>query len=494
MTTTIGSLDLNAFSDLYSDSNQYFWFESNSSSAWGSGAHVTLYPESQFTDSTNPNYMKGQNIIMNTDGFSIRNGALPMMTLDNDSLDFNVVDTTQGTYTNVASFGAITTIGDTNAQNIIINSNAINMRYGLLPSVVIDNDSLDFNIIDVDNDTYINTASFGLNTRIGRNDVGYAKILLSPDIFTFLSSESTSVFNTGVSSDETAQSSVLIDVDWDSPLTTGLQFGEYTLSPNDSTTVNGTFYSSIVNNLDTGTRFGLNINTYLFVESVLGNVTDTHTIFSCTTYGTDGFTKGTSQTLTNSGYHGLNTSVFYDGAGTFTISGTITNYNTATWNISRTKGSVGGATVPVDTHIYNTYIGGNTFINSSNGGIYLGLSGKNEERSSDYTLYQAINALGWNTDVLVGIRLDEHTKTIHTGGTTIDDTITFTMIPLTANVTITSSDTTIISGGEVDYYDRDFYFIALDSDYQSYGTTTITASITVGENTYSDSCVVTVTQ
>ena len=113
MTTTIGSLDLGALSDLREDVTQYFWFESNSSSAWGSGAHVTLYPESQFTNPNNANYMKGQNILMNTDGLSIRNGALPMMVLDNDSLDFNIIDTTNNTYTNAASFGAVSTIGVT---------------------------------------------------------------------------------------------------------------------------------------------------------------------------------------------------------------------------------------------------------------------------------------------------------------------------------------------------------------------------------------------
>lgn len=120
MTTTIGSLDLGALSDLREDVTQYFWFESDSTSAWGSGAHVTLYPESQFTDPNNANYMKGQNIIMNTDGFSIRNGALPMMVLDNDSLDFNIIDTINNEYTNVASFGTVSTIGVTdNTQSYL---------------------------------------------------------------------------------------------------------------------------------------------------------------------------------------------------------------------------------------------------------------------------------------------------------------------------------------------------------------------------------------
>lgn len=124
MATTIGSFDLASLKNLRDDVTQYFWFESDSSSAWGSGAHVTLYPESQFTNSTSPNYMKGQNIIMNTDGFSIRNGALPMMVLDNDSLDFNAIDTGLDTYTTMATFGLTgATIGQTSGSHSVIDTN-----------------------------------------------------------------------------------------------------------------------------------------------------------------------------------------------------------------------------------------------------------------------------------------------------------------------------------------------------------------------------------
>lgn len=99
MAQTIGSLDLNAFSDLYNDSTQYFWFESNASATYGAGVHITLSPDTSFI--SNPT---GQNILMNTNGISIRDGLLPMMVLDNDSLDFNTVDTTAGTYTTTATF------------------------------------------------------------------------------------------------------------------------------------------------------------------------------------------------------------------------------------------------------------------------------------------------------------------------------------------------------------------------------------------------------
>lgn len=113
MAQTIGSLDLNAFSDLYSDSTQYFWFEGNASATYGAGVHITLSPDTSFI--ANPT---GQNILMNTDGISIRNGLLPMMVLDNNSLDFNVVDTTSGTCVNVASFGTTTRIGQKSETHV----------------------------------------------------------------------------------------------------------------------------------------------------------------------------------------------------------------------------------------------------------------------------------------------------------------------------------------------------------------------------------------
>ena len=123
MTTTIGSLDLNALSDLYNDSNQYFWFEGDASATYGAGVHITLSPDTSFI--ANPT---GQNILMNTNGISIRNGLLPMMTLDNDSLDFNVINTTTGTYNNVASFGSTAiVIGEEAKANLHLTFNNLSM-------------------------------------------------------------------------------------------------------------------------------------------------------------------------------------------------------------------------------------------------------------------------------------------------------------------------------------------------------------------------------
>ena len=123
MTTTIGSVDLNALSDLYNDANQYFWFESNSDATYGAGVHITLSPDTSFV--ANPS---GQNVLINTDGISFRNGLLPMMTLDNDSLDFNVINTTTGTYNNVASFGSTAiVIGEESNANLHLTFNNLSM-------------------------------------------------------------------------------------------------------------------------------------------------------------------------------------------------------------------------------------------------------------------------------------------------------------------------------------------------------------------------------
>ena len=123
MTTTIGSVDLNALSDLYNDANQYFWFESNPDATYGAGVHITLSPDTSFV--ANPS---GQNVLINTDGISFRDGLLPMMTLDNDSLDFNVINTTAGTYNNVASFGSTAiVIGEEAKANMRLTFNNLSM-------------------------------------------------------------------------------------------------------------------------------------------------------------------------------------------------------------------------------------------------------------------------------------------------------------------------------------------------------------------------------
>ena len=102
MGTGTGSIDLSTLNGLHDNLTQHFWFNSDAGATYGTGVHITLSSQAEFI--ANPT---GQNILMNTDGISIRNGTIPLMVLDNDSLDFNVVtDLAQGTYSNVATFGA----------------------------------------------------------------------------------------------------------------------------------------------------------------------------------------------------------------------------------------------------------------------------------------------------------------------------------------------------------------------------------------------------
>ena len=172
MTTTIGSLDLNAFSDLHSDLTQYFWFESNASATYGAGAHVTLVPDTSFI--SNPT---GQNILMNTDGFSIRNGLLPMMVLDNDSLDFNVVDTTAGTYTTTATFAA------TGAQIGQIGESHLEIDYHSM-QLVDKEGSTYFHVSDLRNEDGTYTDTFTGNGTKVEFDVRFASSIPANEIVT----------------------------------------------------------------------------------------------------------------------------------------------------------------------------------------------------------------------------------------------------------------------------------------------------------------------
>lgn len=126
MGTGTGSIDLSTLNNLHTNLTQHFWFNSNTGAAYGTGVHMTLSSQAEFI--ANPT---GQNILMNTDGISIRNGTVPLMVLDNDSLDFNVVvDLEQGTYSNVASFGAVSIIGTDGAYRSILGGGTFNIVNG----------------------------------------------------------------------------------------------------------------------------------------------------------------------------------------------------------------------------------------------------------------------------------------------------------------------------------------------------------------------------
>ena len=172
MAQTIGSIDLASLKNLRDDLTQYFWFEPNASATYGAGVHITLVPDTTFM--RNPT---GQNILINTDGFSIRNGLLPMMTLDNDSLDFNIVDTTAGTYTTTATFSS------TGAQIGQIGESHLEMDYHSMQLVDKDGSTY-FHVSDLRNEDGTYTDTFTGNGTKVQFDVRFASSTPANEIVT----------------------------------------------------------------------------------------------------------------------------------------------------------------------------------------------------------------------------------------------------------------------------------------------------------------------
>lgn len=145
MGTGTGSIDLSTLNNLHTNLTQHFWFNSNAGAAYGTGVHMTLSSQAEFI--ANPT---GQNILMNTDGISIRSGLIPLMVLDNDSLDFNVVvDQTQGTYRNVASFGASARIGKREKNHLQLDDDSVDFMDGDTLIGYVGSDSARFPVMHV---------------------------------------------------------------------------------------------------------------------------------------------------------------------------------------------------------------------------------------------------------------------------------------------------------------------------------------------------------
>lgn len=126
MGTGTGSIDLSTLNNLHTNLTQHFWFNANAGAAYGTGVHMTLSSQAEFI--ANPT---GQNILMNTDGISIRSGVAPLMVLDDNSLDFNVVaDAEQGTYNNIATFGVVTRIGGNSEYSAVIEAGRFGIESG----------------------------------------------------------------------------------------------------------------------------------------------------------------------------------------------------------------------------------------------------------------------------------------------------------------------------------------------------------------------------
>ena len=442
MTTTIGSLDLNAFNDLYSDSNQYFWFESNSSATYGAGVHVTLSPETSFI--ANPS---GQNILMNTDGISLRNGLLPMMTLDNDSLDFNLIDTTSSTYANVATFG--------------------------------------------------------LQTRIGRNETGYSRILIDPssnnvdliNAFDVFTPDDISAFSQKVDTTRTTNDKNFINYsDNVYALTSQAVHSYYS-----TTTVSETFTIDDLNNVTSGEVVNIVLRSRLAMNG------SQQRVYTYMKFSVDvDIVKGTSSTTNISNVRGAGVvwsyyspadsttytytsrgithaiSVSYDGNNQVTITSTITMISTSD-----------GFTYLLTT----TYISQISYIESTifmpvvfqSGDVVLSHRGVGRVflgTSENDALLSAINSLGWNSDVVCGVTISPSSTCIsNTSLYPTTTTLTAITVPPHLEVTWTSlsEDLSVTNTGTVSYTGEGGL---LDDKPE------IQASVLFAGKTYTDTCYV----
>ena len=442
MTTTIGSLDLNAFNDLYSDSTQYFWFEGNASATYGAGVHITLSPETSFI--ANPS---GQNILMNTDGISLRNGLLPMMVLGNDSLDFNLIDTTSSIYTNMATFG--------------------------------------------------------LQTRIGRNETGYSRILIDPssdnvdliNAFEILTPDNISAFSQKIDTTRTTNDKNFINYS-DNVYSLELQALRLYYATD---TVSETFTIDDLNNVTSGTTVNIVLRSRLAMNG------SQQRVYTYMKFSVDfDIVKGTSSTTNISNVRGAGVvwsyynpadstthtytsrgithdiSISYNGNNQVTITSTITN-------ILNSDG--------FDYTLTITYISQISYIESTifmpmvfqSGDVVLSHQGVGRvflETNENDTLLSAISSLGWDSDVVCGVTISPSSTCIsNTGSYPTTTTLTAITVPPHLEVTWTSlsEDLSVTDTGTVSYVGGG----AVSDDRHE-----IQASVSFAGKTYTDTCYV----
>ena len=441
MAQTIGSLDLNAFSDLYSDSTQYFWFESNSSATYGAGVHITLSPSTSFI--ANPS---GQNILMNTDGISLRNDLLPMMTLDNNSLDFNMIDTT--------------------------------------------------------NDIYTNIATFGLQTRIGRNETGYSRILIDPssdnvdliNAFEVLTPDNISAFSQKIDTTRTTNDKNFINYSdnvyaLNSQIvrlyhTTGTVNKTFTIDDLDNVT------SGDIVNIVLSSRLamnGTNQEVYTYIKfsvdfdiikgtSSTTNISNTRGAGVVWSYYDPA--EATTFTYTSRGItHAI--SVSYDGNNQVTITSTITMISTSDGFTYRLTNTYISQISYVESTIFMPVVFQSGDVVLSHRGVGRAFLGINEND----TLLSVINSLGWNSDVVCGVTISPSSTCIsNTGAYPTTTTLTAITVPPHLEVTWTSLSgrLRVTDTGTVSYIDGG----------ASGGTYEIQASVVFAGKTYTDTCYV----
>ena len=124
--TRVDSNGITIHPEVWSNSSSYIQLNGTGMELFNSSG-ISI---AQYGASTRIGRSSEKNIFINSENVQIRNGSLPIMNLDNDSLDFNVIDTIDNTYTTVATFGESTQIGKIDLTHVIVDDDSIEFWNG----------------------------------------------------------------------------------------------------------------------------------------------------------------------------------------------------------------------------------------------------------------------------------------------------------------------------------------------------------------------------
>lgn len=329
---------------------------------------------------------------------------------------------------------------DNNERNILINGNEISIRNGLLPMMTLDNDSLDFNIINAMSGTYTNVASFGSLVRVGKEN-NAPKVIIQDDDFAIYTEDGNIAFETNVPIDAPTTEQEIIKTYTESTY----HIDGAMIETSSSYISSNTIAISDVTTIPVGTNFTLRIN-------LISDSRWTTDYGECEFY----FIRGTSSTQHDSVNNlgaatgpGVDTSgvncslsVQYNGSNTFVITGSYVLANTNESTMFQIDGYVSMLVYTAEgIPIPSTYVNGDFYANGTNIGssyimgacyleqsvlaqtyCYLGLDYWNIP--VDIALYDAINELKWNDDVIIEIIASPSADIILVGGTATTNTYT----------------------------------------------------------------------
>lgn len=172
--TRVDSNGITIHPEVWSNSSSYIQLNGTGMELFNSSG-ISI---AQYGASTRIGRSSEKNIFISSENVQIRNSSLPMMSLDGTGMElFN------SSRISIAQFGTSTRIGQNSRKNIFIDSGNVQIRNGSLPIMNLDNNSLDFNVIDVNNNTYTTVATFGESTQIGR--IGLTHITIDEDSIEF---------------------------------------------------------------------------------------------------------------------------------------------------------------------------------------------------------------------------------------------------------------------------------------------------------------------